>query len=97
MKVRKFDVVLALYIFGVMVAETMGTKTFALVQLPWLHLNASVAIFVLPLLFTLTDVVVEVKGRERARSMVLSGCSLCVCYLCFRLWRRICRHRSDLP
>lgn len=56
-----------------MVAELMGTKTFPLINLPWLHLNATVAIFVMPLLFTLTDVVVEVKGRERARSMVFSG------------------------
>jgi uncharacterized integral membrane protein (TIGR00697 family) len=72
-KIRKFDLIIALYIFGVMVAEIMGAKTFSLFDLSWLHLNASVAIFVLPLLFTLTDVVVEVRGKQRARSMVLSG------------------------
>ncbi len=72
-KIRKFDLVMALYIFGVMSAELMGTKTFPLTNFSWLHLNASVAIFVLPLLFTLTDVVVEVHGRARARSMVWSG------------------------
>jgi uncharacterized integral membrane protein (TIGR00697 family) len=71
--IRKFDLVMALYVFGVMVSETMGAKTFPLVQFSWLHLNATVSIFVLPLLFTLTDVVVEVHGRKRARSMVLSG------------------------
>ncbi len=73
MKIRKFDLVLSLYIFGVLVAEMMGAKTFPLFNASWLHLNASVAIFVLPLLFTLTDVVVEVHGRQRARSMVLCG------------------------
>jgi len=71
--IRKFDLVMALYIFGVMVAELMGSKTFPLVNLSWLHLNTTVAIFVMPLLFTMTDMVVEVYGRQRARSMVLSG------------------------
>ena len=71
--IRKFDLVVALYIFGVMVAELMGTKTFPLISTSWLHLNATVAIFVMPLLFTLTDIVVEVHGRDRARSMVFSG------------------------
>lgn len=72
-KIHKMDFVVALYIFGILTAELMGTKTFPLVNLDWLHLNASVAIFVLPLLFTLIDVVSEVYGRERARSMMWSG------------------------
>ena len=71
--IRKFDLVVALYIFGVLTAELMGAKTFKLTDLSFAHLNASVAIFVLPLLFTLVDVVVEVYGRARARSMVYSG------------------------
>ena len=71
--IRKFDLVVALYIFGVMTSELMGAKTFKLTDFSWAHLNASVAIFVLPLLFTMVDVVVEVYGRARARSMVYSG------------------------
>jgi len=70
---RKFDVVVALYVFGIMVVELMGVKTFPIVQFGWLHLSSSVAIFALPLLFTLTDVVTEVHGRERARSLVRIG------------------------
>lgn len=72
-KIHKMDFVVALYIFGVLAAELMGSKTFPLANFDWLHLNASVAIFVLPLMFTLIDVVAEVYGRERARSMVWSG------------------------
>lgn len=71
--IRNFDLVIALYIFGVVTAELMSSKTFPLFNFSWLHINAPVAIFLLPLLFTLTDVVVEVKGKARARSMVLSG------------------------
>lgn len=84
-KIRKFDLVVALYIFGVLSAELMGPKTFPLVSFSWLHLNASVAIFVLPLLFTLTDVVVEVHGKERARSMVWSGLIVIALLLLFAL------------
>ena len=73
MRIRKFDLVLALYIFGVITAELMGAKTFPLINNSWAHLNATVAIFVMPLLFTMTDAVVEVYGKARARSMVWSG------------------------
>jgi len=72
-RVRRFDVAVALYIFGIMVAELMGAKTIPIVAIGSLHLTASVAIFVMPLLFTLVDVVVELYGRERARSIVRAG------------------------
>jgi queuosine precursor transporter len=72
-KIRTFDMVMALYIFGVMTSEMLGAKTFPIATIGSFHLNATVAIFVLPLLFTLTDSVVEVYGRERARSMIFAG------------------------
>jgi uncharacterized integral membrane protein (TIGR00697 family) len=71
--IRKFDFLVALYVFGVMVAELMGAKTFGLGTIGHWHLTASVAVFVFPLLFTVTDVIVEVHGRRRARSVVFSG------------------------
>ena len=83
--IRKFDFLVALYIFGVMVAELMGAKTFPLVSTDSIHLNASVAIFVLPLLFTVTDVVVEVYGRARAKSLVFSGISMVFLVFLFAL------------
>jgi uncharacterized integral membrane protein (TIGR00697 family) len=76
--VRPADLVVALYIFGIMAAELMGAKTFVIGTLGDYTLRASVAIFLMPLLFTLTDVVTEVRGRERARSMVLSGLAVIV-------------------
>lgn len=85
LRIHKFDLLMALYVFGVMVAELMGSKTFPLVQADWLHLNATVAIFIMPLLFTLTDVVVEVHGRERARSMVFSGLIVVALLILFSL------------
>lgn len=71
--IYKLDLVVALYIFCIVVAETMGSKTFPLVTWGSFTLNASVAIFVLPFIFTLNDVVTEVYGKDRARSMARSS------------------------
>lgn len=72
-KIEKMDLLVAVYIFCIMVAELMGAKTFPLLDLGFYKLNASVSIFLIPLLFTINDVVIEVHGKERARSIVRSG------------------------
>ena len=71
--IKKMDLVMALYIFGVVTAELLGIKTFRLTDFSWAHLSVTVSIFAMPLLFTMVDSVVEVYGRARARSMVYSG------------------------
>ena len=50
----------------------MGGKTFVVLDSP-IKLNASVAIFVVPLIFTINDVITEVFGAERTRSIIRSG------------------------
>ncbi len=72
-KINKFDLLVSIYIFCIAVSELMGAKTFPLGAIGPMRFNASVAIFVLPLIFTINDVIVEVKGPERARSVVRSG------------------------
>ena len=67
------DLLVSIYIFGIIVSELMGAKTFLLLDLGFYKLNASVAIFLIPLLFTINDVIIEVHGAERARSVVRSG------------------------
>lgn len=67
--IHRWDLLVALYIFCVMVSELMGSKTFPLLTAP-ISLNASVAIFALPLIFTINDVIIEVYGRERAKSVI---------------------------
>lgn len=73
------DLLIAVYIFCVAVSELMGAKTFPVFDWGWVRLNASVAVFVIPLIFTINDVIVEVYGKERARSIVRS--SLVVIFL----------------
>lgn len=79
LKIEKMDLLIAVYIFCVAVSELMGAKTFPVFDFGWVRLNASVAVFVIPLIFTINDVIVEVYGKERARSVVRS--SLVVIFL----------------
>lgn len=72
-KVEKFDLLVSVYIFCIAVSELMGAKTFPLVKIFGYQLNASVAIFVIPLLFSINDVITEVYGKDRARSVIRSG------------------------
>lgn len=71
--VHKLDLLTALYVFCIAVSELMGGKTFSLLHIGDFTLNASVAIFTFPLVFTINDVILEVHGRERARSVVRSA------------------------
>ncbi len=71
-KIQKLDLLISIYIFCIAVAELMGSKTFPILTSPF-PLNASVAIFVVPLIFSINDIITEVYGKERARSVVWSG------------------------
>lgn len=72
-KIHKFDLLVSIYIFCIAVAELMGAKTFPIINSGAIKLNASVAIFVIPLLFSINDIITEVYGKERARSVIRSG------------------------
>lgn len=82
-KIQKMDLLVSIYIFCIVATELMGGKTFptGLVidasflfpEIGLLPLNASVAIFLFPLIFTINDVITEVFGKERARSVIRSG------------------------
>ena len=65
---HKLDLLLAIYITSIVIAELMGAKTF-----PLLFLNASVAIFTLPITFIINDVVIEVEGKARALNFMRSS------------------------
>ncbi len=84
-KVEKFDLLVAVYIFCIAASELMGAKTFPLVKILGYQLNASVAILILPLIYTINDMVVEVHGVERARSIVRSGLMVVLLILIFSL------------
>lgn len=77
------DLLVSLYIACILLAEVMGSKTVPLTTIADFHLNASVAILLLPLIFSINDVVTEVYGPERTRSIVRSGLYMIVLLVIF--------------
>lgn len=84
-KIKKFDLLISVYIACIAMSELMGGKTSTLLSIGSIKLNSSVAIFVLPLIFTINDVITEVYGKERARSIVRSGLVVILILLLFSL------------
>jgi len=82
---HKLDLLVALYIFCIATSELMGAKTFPLLATPWLNLNTSVSIFTVPLVFTINDIITEVYGKERTRSIIRSGLVVVVLVMFFSL------------
>ncbi len=64
------DLLIAVYIFCIAVSEIMGAKTFPLGNIFGWNINQSVSIFVFPLIFIINDIVNEVYGPERTRSII---------------------------
>lgn len=85
LKIEKFDLLVAVYIFCIMVSEVMGAKTFPLANLWGYQLNASVGIFVLPIVFTINDMITEVYGKERTRSVIRSGLVIILMLMLFSI------------
>ena len=84
-KIQKLDLLISIYIFCIAVSEFMGAKTFPILSVGGLKLNASVAIFVIPLIFTINDILTEVFGPERTRSIIRSGLVVIFLILLFSL------------
>lgn len=83
--IKKFDLLVAVYIFCVIASELMGGKTFYLFNIGTYRLNASVAIFLLPVVYTINDVIVEVFAKERAKSVVRSSLVVIVFLILFSM------------
>lgn len=83
-KIEKMDLLISLYIFCIAASELMGGKTFVLLKSP-ISLNASVAIFVVPLVYGINDTITEVFGKARARSLVRAGLVVVFFILVFSL------------
>lgn len=85
LKIEKFDFLLSLYIFCIVVSEVMGGKTFPIMTIGTFTLNASVAIFVFPLIYTINDVIIEVYGKDKAKSIMRSGLFIIFLIMIFSL------------
>jgi queuosine precursor transporter len=70
---QKLDLLISLYIGFLAIAELMGAKTFPLFKIGNYELATTTAIFVMPFIFTVNDVITEVYGPEKTRSIIRSG------------------------
>lgn len=84
-KIQKLDLLISLYIFCIATTELMGAKTFPLPTIFGISLNASVSLFIFPLIYTINDIVNEVYGPDRTRSIVRSGLIVIFFILLFSL------------
>lgn len=72
-KHNKLDFLIALYIFCIITSEMMGGKTFTILTIGTFQLSASVGIFLIPLVYSVNDVITEVYGKERTRTVIRAG------------------------
>lgn len=89
LQIERFDFLLALYMTCIAISELMGAKTFPIATIGTFHLSASVAIFVVPLIYSANDVITEVFGKQKARSVVRSGLfmvALLMVFSAFATW-----------
>ncbi len=83
LKIVKLDLVIAVYIACVAISELMGGKTFPLLHIGKFTWNASVAIFVIPIIFSINDAIIEVFGVARAKSVYRSSLVTIVMFMSF--------------
>jgi uncharacterized PurR-regulated membrane protein YhhQ (DUF165 family) len=85
---HKVEFLIMLYGVCIVVSELMGSKVIPLVNLFGMQFNASVAIFTLPIIFTINDVIIEVCGFEKSKNMVRSGLIMIAFIMLFLfIWR----------
>ncbi len=65
----KFELLLALYLFLIFVSETLGFKLLSFGQIGSLPLNLSVAVFLLPFIYSINDIITEVYGIKKTLSL----------------------------
>jgi queuosine precursor transporter len=83
---KKLDFLVGLYIACMLMAEVMGSKVFVISESILLFgrpLSASVGIFLIPILFSINDIVTEVYGKARARSIIRTGLYILIFYAIF--------------
>jgi len=63
------DLLVAIYVFCIITAETLGSKSFPLFKIFGFNLTGSVGMFLIPWIFSINDVFIEAFGIKRARNL----------------------------
>jgi len=83
LQINKFDLLISVYVACIAISELMGGKTFPILSIGKFTWNASVAIFIIPIIYTISDAIVEVFGAARAKSVYRSGLVAIVIFILF--------------
>lgn len=70
---NKMDVLVGLYIFCIVAAEVMGSKTFPILTAGNFTLNSGVGLLFIPAVYIIIDIITDVLGKDRAKSVVRTG------------------------
>lgn len=65
----KSDILVAVYIFCIITAELMGSKTFPLFKIFGFNLTGSVGMFLIPWIFSINDIFTEIFGFKRTKNL----------------------------
>jgi uncharacterized integral membrane protein (TIGR00697 family) len=71
-KIQKLDFLITFYTTSVVLTELMGAKTVPLFTAFGVPVSGTVTLLVLPFIYSVNDVIVEVYGKARAQSIVRS-------------------------
>ena len=65
----KSDVLVGLYVFCIITAETLGSKSFPLFKIFNFNLTGSVGMFLIPWIFSINDIFTESFGYKRTKNL----------------------------
>jgi len=77
--VFKSDILIGLYVFCIITAELMGSKSFPLFKIFNFNLTGSIGMFLIPWIFSINDIFAESFGLKRTKN--LAKISLIVVFL----------------
>jgi len=66
---HKFDILIALYVFCILLAEIMGSKSFPIAEISGYKLTGAIGMFLIPFIYSINDIVNEVYGIEKTKNM----------------------------
>lgn len=70
---RRIEILVGLYIFCLFASEVMGFKLIPLFTIGEVSFSSSVSIFVLPFIFSINDMIIEVYGTSKALAVSRLG------------------------
>lgn len=63
------DILVGLYVFCIITAELMGSKTFPLFKIFNFNLTGSIGMFLMPWIFSINDIFTEIFGFKRTKNL----------------------------